>query len=225
MNVVYKNHLFFFLLALPVVFFNACKEDITPVSIDRFDRHLFNINTPDTFAHFKALSKQYGFFYQSFAEEMLNISKEEAPDFYAPSMSKFVNVPGIKLLKNEVDSVYPDLLEQEADLSAAMFHYHKNFPDERIPHFISFISEFYSANVIYDTIIGLGLDMYLGNKYALYHMLEFPDFMINKLRKEYIVPNAVKSMAIGKYEAQLKDKRFIAMMLFEGKLHYYFKCR
>ncbi len=223
MNVVNKNHLYFIGILLITLVFGACKEESAPLKIDRFEQNLFSVHEPDAQKQLRNLSKQYGVFYQSFAEDMLNISNEEAPEYYAPSLLKFINYPTIKQLKKEVDSVFPDLYSIETELGEAMTKYQKYFPGHQVPKFISFISEFGYANVTYDSIVGIGLDMYMGKNYVLYHALEFPEFMINKLRKEYVVPNAIKSMAIGKYEHQLKDKRFIAMMLFEGKIRYFMK--
>lgn len=223
MNVVNKNQLYFTGLLLITFLFGACKEEMVPLKIDRFEQNLFSVHEPNGAGQLKNLSKQYGAFYQSFAEDMLNISNEEAPEYYAPSLLKFINYPTIKQLKKEVDSVFPDLYSIESELGDAMIRYKNNFPANEVPKFISFISEFGYANITYDSIVGIGLDMYLGKNYMLYHALEFPEFMINKLRKEYIVPNAIKSMAIGKYEHQLKDKRFLAMMLFEGKVRYFMK--
>jgi hypothetical protein len=48
--------------------------------------------------------------------------------------------------------------------------------------------------------------------------------MIRKLQRTYILPNTIKALAISKYDYQLtKDKRFIAHMLFEGKVKYFTK--
>ena len=48
--------------------------------------------------------------------------------------------------------------------------------------------------------------------------------MIRKLRREYIIPNTIKSLGISRYESQTtKDKRFLSTMLFEGKVRYFVK--
>lgn len=201
----------------------SCKQEKVNISILRMEQDLFNPSTLGQPDHFLKLQQKYGFFYNSFAENMLNISEEERSMAYAPSMSKFVSFPGILQLKKEVDSVFPDLISYEKDLSSAMGIYHKEFPNEKVPAFVSYLSEFAIGNATTDTVVGIGLDFYLGEKYPLYPALEFPDFMIAKLRKEYLVPNSLKAFAIGKYESQLTDKRFLAMMLFEGKVKYFTK--
>ncbi len=206
----------FFLLA-------GCNEKSVPVKIDRFEKALFGNPNPPTQVFFSNLAKQYGLFYHSYAVDVLNISTEEDSLNFAPSLTDFMRYPSIRQLYREVDSVFPDLSETEAELGKAMYQYHQYFPQWVQPKFVSFISEFGYANITYDSLIGIGLDMYLGNRYPLYPALEFPDFMIAKLRKEYMVPNAIRAIAIGKFESQLHDKRFVAMMLFEGKVKYFMK--
>ncbi|MBC7382659.1 MAG: hypothetical protein H7296_06630 [Bacteroidia bacterium] len=223
MNVVSKSQLYFLCLLLVLFITCGCNKIYEPVKIDRFDEQLFALNGVNSSQHFKQLSDQYKTFYKSYAEDMLNINETEAAVNYEPSLLKFINYPGIQQLKREVDSIYADLSSIESQLGEAMYNYHTFFPQTAQPKFISFISEFGYANVTYDSIIGIGLDMYLGDQYKLYHALEFPDFMIAKLRREYMIPNTIKSLAIGKYEYQLKDKRFLAMMLFEGKVRYFMK--
>jgi len=202
---------------------SSCKKDIEPIKILRFEQDLFDPNTLNNPNHYKNLQKKYGPFYQVFAQDMLNISEEEQAYGFQPSMSKFVGFPAIKQLKFEVDSVFPQLTELETTLAKAMDIYKTEFPKTNIPCFVTFISEFGYAQVNVDTVVGIGLDMYLGSNYALYPALEFPDFMAQKLRKEYILPNTIKSIGIGQFESQLIDKRFMAMMLFEGKLRYFMK--
>jgi hypothetical protein len=121
--------------------------------------------------------------------------------------------------------MYKDLTGVEKDLSHAMSVYKQEFPVANIPSFVTFISEFGYANITYDSSICIGLDMYMNKRYAdYYRAYEFPEFMIRKLQPEYIAPNAIKALAISKYESQsTKDKRFLATMIVEGKVRYFTK--
>ncbi len=210
-------------LLIVALLFIGCQNEVAPIKLLRFEQDLFNPESLKDKNHYLALQQKYGPFYQTFAEEMLNISEEERPIAYQASLEKFVSFPSIKQLKYEVDSVFPNLKNFESELSEAMGNYQVTFPAEKIPSFLTFISEFGYAHANFDTMIAIGLDMYLGSSYALYPALDFPEFMVAKLRKEYLLCNTLKSMAIGKYEHQLKDKRFLAMMLFEGKIRYFVK--
>jgi hypothetical protein len=220
MPVSFKNY---FLLFLVLGILTSCSKDKASIHLMRFEQDLFDKQSLASSNHFANLQKKYGPFYQTFAEEMLNISEEERAVAYQPSLDKFVHFPSIQQLKFEVDSVFPDMVKFEQQLADAMGVYQKEFPQDRVPSFITFLSEFGYAHANLDTIVSIGLDMYLGASYALYPALDFPDFMVAKLRKEYMLANTLKSLAIGKYEHQLRDKRFLAMMLFEGKIRYFIK--
>ena len=210
-------------LVIVVLLFTSCQKEVTPIQLVRFEQDLFNLESLKNTKHYLNLQQKYGSFYQTFAEEMLNISAEENKLAYQPSLEKFVAFPSIKQLKFEVDSVFPDLHFFEAELGEAMANYKASFPAERVPTFLTFLSEFGYAHANFDTVLAIGLDMYLGSNYAIYPALDFPSFMVAKLRKEYMLANTLKSLAIGKYEYQLKDKRFLAMLLFEGKIRYFIK--
>ncbi len=211
------------LLFFGILIISACRKETIPVHVIRFEQDLFDKNSVNKPDHFYKLQERYGVFFNSFAQDILSISEDESAEAFQPSLSQFVAHPSIIQLKHEVDSVFPDLNDIEAGLSEAMTNYKAAFPKNRIPSFVTFISEFGFVNVSYDSIIGIGLDMFLGEKYALYPALEFPTFMVAKLRREYLVPNTIKALAIGKFEGQLTDKRFLAMMLFEGKVRYFMK--
>jgi hypothetical protein len=201
----------------------SCGQKENTFQLERFEQELFEPNQANNPNHYKKLQVKYGFFFNSFAEKMLNISEEEKALAYGPSLSKFVTFPGILQLKREVDSVFPNMDPFEDELANAMTIFYSEFPSDIQPRFVTFLSEFNLGNATTDSVVGIGLDFYLGEKYQLYPALEFPDFMVAKLRKEYLVPNTIKAFGIGKFEGQLTDKRFVAMMLFEGKIRYFMK--
>ncbi len=224
-SVTIKN--FTGLLLLTVVGLFSCNQHkqapIENFSIQRFDQDLFQKNKQYSQAHFDSLFMNYKGFYQSFCTDIINIPIADSANHFSKTLLSFVQYPGIIELKKDVDSVFQDLTSEEAELSEAISIYKKEIPKADPVHFISFISEFGYANVAYDTIIGIGLDLYLGANYPIYPALEFPAFMIKKLQKAYLVTNAVKALGFSRYEQQVTDKRFIAMLLFEGKIKHFTK--
>lgn len=216
----YFTRIYFILLAVLMI---SCGQKENTFQLERFEQELFEPNQSNNPNHYKKLQIKYGFFYNSFAENMLNISSEESSLAYGPSLSKFVTFPGIQQLKKEVDSVFPNMEAIEGQLADALEIFHDEFPADIQPRFVTYLSEFNLGNATTDSVVGIGLDFYLGEKYPIYPALEFPDFMVAKLRKEYLVPNTIKAFGIGKFEGQLTDKRFVAMMLFEGKIRYFMK--
>jgi hypothetical protein len=215
------------LVVFTVFSFTACnqgaKAPAENISIQRFDQDLFLQNKQYSQVHFDSLFINYKGFYQSFCTDIINIPIADSANHFSKTLLSFVQYPGIISLKKDVDSVFQDLTSEEAELSAAISIYKNEIPKAAPVHLISFISEFGYANVAYDTIIGIGLDLYLGANYPIYPALEFPAFMVKKLQKAYLVPNTVKALGFSRYEQQVTDKRFLAMLLFEGKIKHFTK--
>ncbi len=227
-----KNHLFFFAL-LFIGSCNGCKEkpmrifsgEPVEVNLLRFERDLFDINPAEAEKGLLDLHKKYRHFYRSYARDILAMQENENDTLFLKPMSMVIAYEPFKTLQKSIDSTFGDLSEIKTELGKAMGIYKTQFPNYRVPDFVTFLSEYGYATVNYDTLIGIGLDFYMNQThYAYYKALEFPEYMIKKLQKEYIIPNTVKAVAIGQYEEQTyRDKRFLAMMIFEGKVRYFAK--
>ncbi len=221
----FKNLLIFLFGSSLLLFFTACKEEKLPIKVLRFEQDLLNPNLANSPAHYQSLRAKYPLFFESYCKDMLGLDPIEGATNFSRPLAGFIQYPGTVLLNHEVDSVFPNLDDFELELGKAMHIYKKEFRSEPIPQFVSYISEFGYAHVTYDSLVGIGLDFYLGENYPLYKApsIEFPDFMVRKLRREYMLPNTLKAFAIGKFESQLTDKRLLALMLFEGKIKYFIK--
>jgi hypothetical protein len=220
--------------ALVVSSCNGCKNDTqkeikvtktVDVTVQRFDNELFAVKPETAEQGLLALYNKYGQFYTSYANDILKMPLIGGDTLFVGPMKMLLNYKPMVELHNTVDSMFADLKGVEKELSHAMSVYQQEFPKERIPEFVAFISEFGYANVTYENKICIGLDMYMNNRFAdYYRAYEFPEFMIRKLRPEYIAPNAVKAWGILKFEDQtVKDKRFLATMIVEGKTRYFVK--
>lgn len=199
--------------------------EIEPVSILRFEKELFEVNPDSLESDLRILKQKYGEFYHSYAADILAMPENPNDSLFINSMRMLLGYDPLVQLRNTVDSAYSDLAAEEKQLTQAMGIYKKQFPDEVSPKFVTFISEFGYANITYNNMVGIGLDMYLNERFRdFYIALEFPEFMIRKLKRPYIVPYAVKAFATMKLEDQnTRDKRFIATMLVEGKIRYFTK--
>ncbi len=199
-------------------------KEVNPITIFRFEQELFKTDKKNQKTKLHELYSKYGDFYFYYAQDMLAMPFQGDSTFVNP-MKMLLNYKPFQQIQLKTDSLFPDLKEEELALTNAMGIYVAQFPNAEIPQFISFISEFGYANVTFDKQIGIGLDMYMKEVYTdYYRSLEFPEFMIRKLTRKYIVPNTIKALAISKYDAQVaRDKRFIAHMIFEGKVKYFTK--
>ncbi len=211
---------------------NGCKkktvdikipEHYEPVQISRFEKELFTIDSNHVENGLVELYKKYGQIYLSYAHDLMAMKNEPEDTLYLKPMSMLVRYQPFRLLQKQVDASFGDMKDIANELGLANAIYKQEFPKRATPHYVTFISEYSYANVTYDSLMCIGLDMYMNDELGkFYHALEFPEFMIRKLRKDYIVPNTIKALGISQFDEQTtKDKRFLAQMIFEGKIKYF----
>ncbi|MBP9186488.1 MAG: hypothetical protein KBE91_03155 [Bacteroidia bacterium] len=204
---------------------DTIKAPLYPIKINRFDKELFNADTSNLLPILYDLSKKYGVFYSSYANDIMRMPYNPEDTLFVKPMRMLLGIERLQELHQIVDSNFNDVSDMEYDLSVAMGIYHQEFPEAVVPSFTTFISEFGNGNIIYDSMLCIGLDFYMNQRFGdFYRSLEMPEFMVAKMQKNYIVPNTIKSLGIGLTDYQTtKDKRFLAQMIVEGKIRYFMK--
>src|SRR2546426_4763022 len=99
-------------------------------------------------------------------------------------------------------------------------HYKYYFPEKIIPKPITFISVFDYSIVATENVLGIGLQMYLGDTSRYYPSLQFPFFKIRKMRKEYIAADAMKSWLMTEWEEDPSQNDLLSQLIYRGKILY-----
>ncbi len=132
---------------------------------------------------------------------------------------KFRNDTNILKLYDTVKQHYPTMKRYESELSQA-FAYHRYYlPTFIVPSVYTCISEFGPAASTCDTSIFVSLDMYLHSSYPYYSNFEFPLYMQQRFREEYITPNAIKAW-VKNIVPDSMGRRLLDLMVAEGKVLY-----
>jgi len=140
----------------------------------------------------------------------------------AKGLVDFVNYPDMQDLLASVKTEYDDIAWIEDELSSAFTYYKYHFADKEVPEVITFVSPFRTGIAVFEGRLGIGLDMYLGDNFGPYQTpaLNLPNYIIKKLRSDYIVPNAIKAWLLSEFEPVSGQDRFIDKILYEGKILY-----
>lgn len=194
-----------------------------PVKLERFEKELFGVDTNDLRAGLEKLYNRYGIFYTSYANDVMQMPQTDS--LFEKPMRMLLAIPHLRNLQQATDSAFGDVSDMEKELSTAMGIYHQEFPGAVVPRFVTFISEFGNANIIYDSMLCIGLDLYMNDRFAsFYRGIDIPEFRIRKMQRNYIVPNTIRSLAFGQFDYQTSiDKRFLAQIIIEGKKNYFVK--
>jgi len=190
------------------------------IKIHRFEKDIMSLDHDDYDASLQKLEQKYPKFYQLYIENILEIGKLE-DNFYQPQLQGFLLFDGTKALYDDVINLYDDLSDVEHELTQAFKYYKYHFQDRNPPKIVSYISEYVFGNVTADNVLGIGLDMYLGENYQYYPFLGIPKYKFRKFRKEYLVPLSVKAFLQGEYlEDDMTSKELLSKMIYHGKILY-----
>jgi len=189
------------------------------VQLKRFEQDLFSIPSDSLPEAIHFLQKKYGKFYHRFNQNIINIGPSNSPS-YPQYLNSFINDPDIKAIYKDVEKTYSNFNPFYEDLNEAFKRYNHYFPEKTIPEIITFLSGFNYFIVVDDSILALGLDMYLGKDYKLYQMLpQLPKYFTLKMRKENLVPDAMQAWVSSEFPDS-GNTRLISRMIYQGKIMY-----
>ena len=96
-------------------------------------------------------------------------------------------------LRDSVSNTFSDIKPLKIELTEAFKYFKHYFPKKQLPEVHTVISEFgYNAVSLDSTYLVFGLDMYLGYDFKYYRSFDFPNYIIRRFEKEYMVPNAME---------------------------------
>lgn len=219
-----------YLIFITLILFSACnrrkKVDVSNipvnVTIQRFDHDFDKMRTPPVEPQIAALQKKYGPFYQDFMERVLQAGSTR-DTAYLGTLRKIFASKDYNILKHDVDSVFPNLDKQNAELTDAFRRIKYYFPNKQLPKVYSYISGFQAQISIGNGYFGIGLDLFLGANSKFYPALidNFPHYIARYFNPENITPRVVEGiLREDMFPEQDADKSFLQKMVYNGKIMY-----
>ena len=202
---------------------NSSNKDVNvEVEVKRFDVDFYTLDTVDFESSIRKLAERYPKFYPVFVEHVLAIADDYSNySSYADELYSFRVHPSMIGLFDSVQYHYPSIEFLEDGLHKAFLEYRKCFKEAVDLEVVTFISEFSNKAILYEGGIGISLDMFLGEQYPFYKGIQLPDFIIQNLNKEQIVPNAMRVLAEDYSMALPPNATFLDAILLEGKRLYF----
>ena len=189
------------------------------ISLNRLDKDMFEQKDSDIPKNNMAYFKKYGVFYERYLQDLLNLKDVNDP-MLETNVRLFVNNSDMREVYKEIDKKYSDLAWLKDDFSIAFKHYKYYFPDSLIPEVAVFMSGLNYPNAASDSVLGIGLDMYLGSEVPFYKLIGLPQYKTQLMRGEYIVPDAVKAWLISESEYDPNNQDMLSQLIFQGKILY-----
>ncbi len=188
------------------------------ITVDRFDESLNSIsNNGIDLNELIELKTNYSQFFPLFVQGAIRVAGPN-DSVTAIGLSRFVLDSSISQVADTVRLVYADMRKVEAELTEGFKHFSYYFPEKVIPKVVSFYSGFNYAQVADDSLLAIGLDMYLGANCSFYPLLGFPQYRFRNMTPDQISVDAMYSWLTTEYELQ-SGGNLLSQMIYFGKIH------
>ena len=194
------------------------------INIKRLEKDLFTLNPSEIKNKIPDLQVKYDGFIRFFGY-VINIG-EVSDSTWGDGLVKFCT----DKLNNEVYTgtimVFPEIKNIEKELTQAFNHYRYYFPSKKIPGVFTCITRFNNSMITGDSVLGIGLDKYLGSDCKYYPGLEIYKYQAAKMNPYNIVPDCMYAWASSEWN--YKDMGYqkdnaLTEILHEAKLLYFVK--
>ncbi|GAB4200443.1 MAG: hypothetical protein Fur0023_03820 [Bacteroidia bacterium] len=233
MKYICKNKIVATSAAVLVLLLFACKDiekeiaaiSVEKIKIEKFDDDIFSVNQDNLKQKDSLFAKKYFPFYQYFISNIIYTGQQ--PDTSKNLLLTFVTDKDIIYTYKETKKVFTEneIKKLESDIYKLHQHLRYYFPDKPLPkRYLLFISGF-NYQIVYpenSDIIGISADMYLGSKHQVYEWLQWPQYRVKQLQKEFIPADIAKAWLFTHYPYG-KYNNLLENMMYYGKIIYALK--
>jgi hypothetical protein len=194
------------------------------INIKRLETDLFTLNPSEIKEKIPALREKYDGFLRFFGL-VINIG-EINDTTWGDGLVRFCT----DKLNNEVYAntmkVFPEIKNIEKELTLAFIHYRYYFPMKKIPGIFTCITRFNNSIIVGDSVLGIGLDKYLGSGSKYYPGLQIYKYQAAKMNPFNIGPDCMYAWASSEWnykEMHYQTDNVLTEIIHEGKLLYFEK--
>lgn len=216
----------FFILLLAIGLFNGCGEnpykvDTDKVSLDiryrRLDWDVFTTPRASADEVLKTVKQKYPDFYREYFAGVVRLGNPDEPEFNVV-LAGFLNDVYINQLADEVNLTYAKTEPIEQEITDAFKRYHTFVPEAVVPNVVFCVSALNYSVVATDSVMAIGLDMFLGSHYEPYHAMNFPDYILYRKNKEHLVPETLMGWLLSEFPRDNTKKSLVDFMVYQGKI-------
>ena len=186
-------------------------------SISYYDE-VYKIDSNNISEGVNALGEKYPDFSAIYFNNLTGFGIQKNYDLFLKSMHHFLTYKDYKNLYDTVKKVFPNTENIDAQLNDLFKHIKYYYPTSKwgtVYYFVSGLNR-YSAITV-DSILGIGLDMFLGKDYPYYASIGMAQYETEHCIPEYIPVLASKVIFEDKWEMNPEGKKLLDLMIYAGK--------
>jgi len=192
-------------------------EQPVEVSINRFDLDFIALDTTNTVSGLIVLGNKYPAFTPVFLSEVLMMEVTDTVE-NANQIKAFLQDTTFQTVHQLVKTTFDDINAIEKQFSKAFSYLRLYFPAIKLPEIYFFVSGFNQQFLLTDSILGIGIDLYLGADFPLYKDITH-EYLLSGMRKEMLVPDALNTLLHKQFPFR-GEVNLLNSMIYEGKIRY-----
>lgn len=221
-----KKSIIFQLGLLVLLGVGACTDnrldiELTNPEVDlvwnRLERDFTGLATKPSFSTYNdSLISIYGDFYSLYAERVMKFGAVDDP-YFEMQVMKFLMHKDIHQLFRMVDSTFHDIDSYKLELEKGFRYYNYYFPTKQIPKVVSMVTAISNNIVVTDSVLGVGLDLYLGDSSQVYEWAGIPEYLRQKSTPEYMASDMMRGWILSEFEPTKKSDELLSQIINYGK--------
>lgn len=197
------------------------------IASQRLDYDLAGLDTNNLQPGLQALKAKYPDFLDFYLDTLMgfgirgNYADTSKP--VAMGLRLFLTHKDYRGLFDTVLKHYPDTKEIDKELTDGFTFMKYYYPNYKLPKIIYLVSGLnnWGAFTYESSIIGIGLDMFLGGSYPFYRSVGLPDYMDKHLTPAYIPVAVFRSVYEDMHPFVMENKTLLDMIVQRGKEQYF----
>ena len=219
-----------------ILFLASCRDDSgapdvsgLKVSLNarRFDRDLAQVDTMHIAQGLLSLKQRYPDFLDFWLDDLMQFGVKGVYDENTPAvrgqLRQFLTYRDFRGLFDTVARHFPDTKSIDGPLQRGFQYYRHYYPQRSVPKVIYFVSGLnnWSAITLDSSIVGIGLDMFLGADYPFYKSVGIPEYISRSLVPESAPVKAFKAVFEESHPFVAENKNLLEMMVQRGMEQYF----
>ncbi|MCX7862657.1 MAG: hypothetical protein N2449_06655 [Bacteroidales bacterium] len=207
----------------------SCNTEHTPKNLPNINQTFYSFHTDLFTTPLDSINSKIPWwiqhhspFFELFCSHVIKIGFPEEKRFPV-LLQSFVADFRMQKVFHDITQQYPNLEPYNKEINEAFRFLSYYFPHWTIPKVYYYHGGFNQSIIATDSILGIGLDKYLGTHYEYYSKLALPMYMRQKMTSDYIAIDALRFYISGLFPFPFEQDHVLSRMIYEGEIQYILK--
>ena len=218
-------HTFLLIVLLASCDENPLDVDVSTIDVKqewkRLDQDLQHYDYERYASYKDSLLSVYGNFYGLYIQRVLQLGHVQDPALII-SLQEYMADPYVKEMYEAIDTTISsaDFNEAGRQLDLAMRYYRYHFPEAFVPPVVTCATNFNYNIIAADSVLGIGLELYLGENHPLYKQMGFQQYRKRNTNIKLIPYDAARGWFLSEFQGHMQGDNLLSIMLEYGKVMY-----